>query len=538
MQLLGGLGIFLLGVTIMTSGLKGVAGDFLRTALTSFTRSPGSGALTGAISTAILQSSSATTVAAVGFVGAGLLTFPQALGIVFGANVGTTITGWLVALIGFKFKLGSLVLPLILLGILMRLFGRGRLSDAGLALAGFGLIFVGIDTMQAGMSGMENRFMPGFLETDTILGRLKLVLIGIIITLLTQSSSAGVAAALTAVHTGAINFEQAAAMVIGMDIGTTATALFATIGGSVDSRRTGYSHVIYNLLTGLGAFLLLTPYVLLWQWLSPGALETQSEIALVAFHTSFNLLGVMVVLPFSAPFARLLMRLVPDRAAPLVRRLDTQLLKEPAVALEAVRETLNDIAQAMFRYGLAHLRDEGAYDGRLLDEFDSALDRLQDYVDYIHLTPDQGREWHFLMACIHALDHLQRLLRRYRKNPQAWPWRRWPTLRSDRGQVVLVMGELVKAAQEGHWAKVAQRTNTAAATLSQQTDAIRNQIIYRIASGKEGTDQGSVELEAARWLRRVADHIWRIAHHLHEAEKVSYKQASPDTENPALASTS
>ena len=155
LESLGGLGVFLLGVVIMTAGLKGVAGDALRSALTRFTKSPLSGACTGAVSTAILQSSSATTVAAVGFVGAGLLSFPQALGIIFGANVGTTITGWLVALLGFKFQLGSVVLPLILAGVLLHLFGRGRLQQGGLALAGFGLIFVGIATMQAGMSSMQ-----------------------------------------------------------------------------------------------------------------------------------------------------------------------------------------------------------------------------------------------------------------------------------------------------------------------------------------------------------------------------------------------
>ena len=137
----------------MTDGLRALAGSAIRGALMRFTRSPLSGAVTGAVSTAILQSSSATTVAAVGFVGAGLITFSASLGIIFGANIGTTMTGWLVALLGFKLNLGTVILPVILVGTILRLFGNGRAANIGYALAGFGLIFVGITLMQQGMSG-------------------------------------------------------------------------------------------------------------------------------------------------------------------------------------------------------------------------------------------------------------------------------------------------------------------------------------------------------------------------------------------------
>ena len=138
----------MLGMIVMTDGLRTLAGSAIRKALLRFTRTPVSGAVTGAVSTAILQSSSATTVAAVGFVGASLMAFPEALGIIFGANVGTTITGWLVATLGFKLKLGTVVLPVIFVGVLLRLFSKGRLAATGYALAGFGVIFVGITVMQ------------------------------------------------------------------------------------------------------------------------------------------------------------------------------------------------------------------------------------------------------------------------------------------------------------------------------------------------------------------------------------------------------
>jgi len=152
---IGGLGIFLLGMLVLTDGLKKLVGGRLQTFLARRTNSPLSGALSGAATTAVLQSSSATTVAAVGFVGAGLLSFNQALGIIFGANIGTTVTGWLVALIGFKLQIGLLLLPAVLLGVLLRLFARGWWRHAGFALAGFGLLFVGIDFLQQGMKALE-----------------------------------------------------------------------------------------------------------------------------------------------------------------------------------------------------------------------------------------------------------------------------------------------------------------------------------------------------------------------------------------------
>jgi phosphate:Na+ symporter len=202
--ILGGVGLFLLGMLVLTGGLRGLAGDALRRLLARFTRSPVSGAIAGAVTTAVIQSSSATTVTAVGFVGAGLLSFPQALGIVFGANIGTTVTGWLVAILGFKLELATIAPPLLVAGVLLRLFASGTARQAGWALAGFSLLFIGIDALQQGMGAFEGRVTPENFPEDSPSGRLRLVLIGVAITLVTQSSSAGVATAMVALGTGAI----------------------------------------------------------------------------------------------------------------------------------------------------------------------------------------------------------------------------------------------------------------------------------------------------------------------------------------------
>ncbi len=263
MEAAGGLGIFLLGMIIMTDGLKALAGGTIHRWLMRFTKSPLSGAATGAVGTAILQSSSATTVAAVGFVAAGLMEFSQALGIIFGANVGTTVTGWIVALFGFKLKITALAMPLVLVGALTKLLGRGGVGRVGYAIAGFGLIFVGIGLMQEGMEGFRHLVSFADLPADTWYNRLQLFFLGMLFTLVTQSSSAGVAATLTALYAGLVTFEQAAVLVVGMDVATAVTAVIASIGSSVQAKRTGFSHLIYNFFTGAMALLLVTPYTLI-----------------------------------------------------------------------------------------------------------------------------------------------------------------------------------------------------------------------------------------------------------------------------------
>ncbi|MGL6134523.1 MAG: Na/Pi symporter, partial [Prochlorococcaceae cyanobacterium] len=167
----GGLGLFLLGMALMTEGLRSLAGGRLRQGLLRFTRSPWSGAFSGALTTALLQSSSATTVATVGFVSAGLLSFQASLGIIFGANIGSTGLGWLVALLGIKLNLSQLMLPLLLVGAALRLLGRGRQAQLGIALAGFALLFTGIAALQQSLAGQGLLLDPSRFDAGTLIGR-------------------------------------------------------------------------------------------------------------------------------------------------------------------------------------------------------------------------------------------------------------------------------------------------------------------------------------------------------------------------------
>lgn len=498
----------------MRDGLHELAGGALRAKLIRFTRSPLTGALSGAGTTAVLQSSSATTVAAVGFVSAGLLTYPQALGIIFGANVGTTITGWMVVLLGFKLNLGTFVLPLVLIGAIMRLFGRGKLPSIGYGLAGFGLIFIGITFLQQGMGGISEFITPETLPADTFIGRLQLVLLGMLITIITQSSSVGVAGALAALFAGDINFVQAAAMVIGMDIGTTIKALIATIGGSVDSRRTGISHFIYNLCTAVVALILITPYTLAWESISPGSLTNNAEIALVGFHTIFNTLGLIIVLPFTTQFAGFIENLVPDKGPRYTSKLDKALLEQPGLALTAVQDSIRTELLPLLKHINAILGNYKDFSRTDLNELQTALDKTQEFVDKIHISEKESLEWNRLIAIIHTLDHMQRLHERCEEDEdRANIATQTPELKEYCELLAKSNYQVIDLSNENQWKEATRISENTYEHIRLQIDPLREATMARVASGEIDVSTGTDRLEAIRWLRRVSKHVARITRH-------------------------
>ena len=531
-QTMGGLGLFLLGMIIMTGALRVVAGEVIRAALMRFTRSPLTGAMTGAASTVLLQSSSATTVAAVGFVGAGLMSFPESLGIIFGANIGTTIKGWLVALLGFKYQLGTLILPVIFFGVMLKLFARSHMANIGFAVAGFGLIFVGIDYMQQGMGGLQSLITPDIFPQDSFIGRLKLVFIGILITVLIQSSSAGVALALTAVFSGVINFEQAAALVIGMDVGTTVTAFLATIGASVNARRTGFSHVIYNVMTGVGAFLFLTPYTLIWELLAPGQLILNAEVALVAFHSSFNLLGVIIVLPFTNKFAHFIQTRIPDKSDAYTQSLDKKCLNEPDIALIAAQESIRSELLALLKHlnGVLDIQYENQKVN--LSDLQLSLNETHAYVDLIHLEKNKSPDWKVLLSVIHSLDHMQRLHKRCEEDvDRAVAAKQTPEISRYIDVVSHKVSLIIDDIGHNKWGETRLHATEIARVISKDAGFIRKQIMTKIGTGEINVLQGTDYLEGIRWLRRVSAHILRIIHHQAIIQELLGKKHSDKDDN-------
>lgn len=516
-QALGGIGLFLLGMTIMTEGLKALAGAQLHGFLMRATHSPLSGALTGAASTAILQSSSATTVAAVGFVSAGLLSFSNALGVIFGANLGTTITGWMVALLGFKLKLGALSLPLIFIGVLLRLFGKTRLAQVGYAMAGFGLIFVGIDFLQQAAGGID-LLKPEQMPQDSWLSRAQLLLLGVIATIVTQSSSAGVATTLVAVNAGVIQFEQAAALVIGMDVGTTVTAALAATGGSPGTRRTGLSHVIYNLFTAVGAFFLITPFLYGWQMLTQQSEPLHSEIMLVAFHSGFNLLGVVLVLPFANQFSALMHRLIPDQTSQLEESLDSAFLKEPAVALASVSRIIRTEFQGLMVKINLILEQQQEITDSDLQALQKLLDETHRYLDRIHIGDLQNRESPRLIALIHALDHMQRLHERCDEDlERALTASSSQTLREVRIVMADHVEQITAAVKQEDWDQAVHLSAKAHETIDGLEHPQRAAIYREVSAGRMDVPEATDCTEALRWMSRSSRHIARICYYLEVA---------------------
>jgi len=517
-QAVGGIGIFMLGMIIMTQGLHALAGDTMRNVLIRFTKTPTSGVLTGAISTAILQSSSATTVAAVGFVAAGLLAFPEALGIIFGANIGTTITGWMVALLGFKFKLATLVLPLILFGSSLKLFSKGKAADIGFAIAGFSLIFVGIGFMQEGMAVFKDIISPQNFPGDSFVGRFELFLIGILATIITQSSSAGVAATLTMIYGGAISFEQGAALVVGMDVGTSFTAVIATLGGSSEVKRTGFSHVIYNIFTGSAALFLIAPYTMFFESFAPAFLMQQAEIVLVLFHTLFNLLGVIIIIPFTKPFAHLMERIIPSPKQKYIQNLDPVLLEDVPLALSVVQKSLQNEFKTLLEHILYLLGEKKNTSKMDIQEFAKLLDEMQDYLDMIDLKNTQDANWQRLVNLIHMTDHLQRLFDRCSEDEhKIILLNSSELLAQEKEQFKSLLQNIIIILEKQSFKQLAYLTQKNDKTIQERVDIKREKITLLMADGTISLDEGTYYLQTIRWLQRTSTHITRISYHLEQS---------------------
>lgn len=355
--LLGGIGLFLLGMWLMTEGLKLSAGAALQRILQEATRTRARGLAAGVGITALVQSSSAVTVATIGFVNAGLLQLSQSLWVLFGANVGTTMTGWLVALIGLQFKVEALALPLVGIGMVLRLTGeRERRGALGMAIAGFGVLFLGIGMLQGAFAGTQLS-LPDV--GGGVLGVIVQLLAGMLLTVLTQSSSAAMAIALTAAQGGTLGLEAAAAVVIGANIGTTIKAILAALGATSNAKRAAAAHIVFNLLTGAVALLLL-PWLVGWlralqEWLGLGA---GPALTLALFHTLFNVLGVALMWPLADRLSAFLMQRFrsqeEDAARP--RFLDETLLQVPSLAVQALAQEIRRAGQEVLAHWQARRR--------------------------------------------------------------------------------------------------------------------------------------------------------------------------------------
>lgn len=298
----GAIGLILLGMDWISSGLKTAAGPGLMHNLQRWTGKPSHGLMVGVLSTVAVQSSSVITVAAISFVNAGMLSLYNAAYVIYGSNIGTSITGWFVALIGLQFKVDALAMPIIGLGALLKLFTRSvRWQGTGEGLIGFGIFFLGIGFIKEVSDAAFVDLEFSYLDRLGFLGLLLAVLIGTALSVVMQASIAVIALVIAVVDSGMISLEVGSAFVIGAGIGTTSTAIMSTLAATAKAKRLAWLHVIFNVWTGLVALLLLTP--LLWVLTKPQEMlfgTVQAAVTLALFHTLYKVLGVALIWPFTS----------------------------------------------------------------------------------------------------------------------------------------------------------------------------------------------------------------------------------------------
>ena len=397
-SLLGGIGLFLLGMLLMTDGFKLAAGKTLRNILEGSTRTPMRGLLSGALITSLVQSSGAVTIAIIGFVNAGLMSLSQAVTVIYGSNIGTTMTSWLIALVGFNINIKAFALPAIGIGMMQRLIkGPGRQGAMGEALAGFGVFFLGIDVLKSGFEGigagiqLANLGGGGFVSLLIFLG------IGFLLTFLMQSSSAALAIVLTATAGGVIPLNDAAAMVIGANVGSTSTAALAVLGATPNAKRVAASHVIFNLITGLVALLILP---LLLKFLASlqhiVGQDTGPVTILAMFHTTFNILGVMLLWPMTKKMVHFLKKRFrtseEDEARP--RYLDKNVVSTPVLAMHALAKELERLGKIGRRMAKGALSSEASpspqlgKDKIILDKLETKVGEFVNLMQRSHLPAE------------------------------------------------------------------------------------------------------------------------------------------------------
>ncbi len=521
-QLLGGIGLFLLGVFLLTDGLKTAAGDALRRVLVRFTGRPAAAFVSGAGITVLAQSSSATTLATIGFVSAGILTFSQAIGIVMGASLGTTSTSWLVSLVGLKFGIGKLAFPLVGLGAIARLVSHGRNAAVALAVAGFGLMFVGIDILQAGLVDLSTSFSPENLPHGTVLGRALLVGIGILLTVLTQSSAAAVAMTLTAFHSGMVDLEQGTSLIIGASIGTTSTSAMAAIGATTPAKRTALAHILFSTGAGVLAFLLAPFFVLAVQRVEQ-QLELQfSAVILAAFHTGFTLLAGVILLSCVTSFCGLVERLIPERGPVLTRHLDASLIEVPEVAIEAVRRTLLEVYLDILETIERAIRNGVSVKLERMDAALAALRETRRFLGTVALPTSRPDQHNVRMAIIHALDHMHQLAVVGKNNCETALLAREPRVQAPKRMVMEMFESVVTALRQRVPTLGRERLQELSLALAKYRRNERVALLEESAQGIVEAGQALHALDGLRWLDTVGYHVWRAAHHLsakaHEAE--------------------
>jgi phosphate:Na+ symporter len=543
-SVIGGLAVFLFGMVVMSEGLQKIAGPKMRKILSAMTGNRFLGVLTGITITSVIQSSSATTVMLVSFVHAGLISLVQSIGVIMGANIGTTMTAWLVALVGFKVKVTALALPAVSIGFFVRFFKNERLTEWGQFLIGFGILFLGLDLMKEAVSELKES--PSLLawmsatQTHTLGWRLLTVAIGGLVTVLVQSSSATMAITMTLAAQGIIGVDTACALCIGENIGTTITANLAAIGTSTAARRAAFAHFAFNILGALWAILLFNPFFRLVDAIVPGQIGegvalSQVAIAtrLAAFHSIFNLVNTALHLPFVNQIAWLatkMRRQTEKETRPGLRYIDPTFVGIPATAIHAGRSEFGAMVgetEAMLNGVLTLISSPGKKLGNVADSIskseqvvDSLEKEITAYlvaVSQLEISEAESREIAGIINAAHDVerigDHCEvilRLLRRLHDSKIVFG--------DDAVQQALDIGvraqSFVKLIRENVFNPRSSLMDEARAlelVIDGKRDELRQGHIARLREGTGQVDGELVFIDMVTSFEKIGDHAYNVA---------------------------
>lgn len=511
--LLGGLGLFLLGIHHLTEGMKGLAGDSLRRALQRLVAGRFSAVACGAFFTAVIQSSTAAILTVIGFVSAGLVSFTQAVGMIVGATLGTTSTIWMVAIFGLRLRIATAALPMLGIGAFLWLVARGKTRSLGAILAGFGLIFTGIDYLQTGMEGIEwnvEAFAGSGWASLWILSG-----IGILMSIVMQSSTAAGATTLVALNAGSVDFEQACAMIVGQSIGTAATTALLVVGGSLAVRRSALAHIVYSVVAGVLAMIFIVPLAAASEWVGLRLDDYEGVLSLATFSSLFKLAGIVAIYPFLDGFSRLIARLAGGGSESAVSRLEPALAEAGApVVFEAAWRALLEVSRGAVDAVRARLAGEEVPKGTAGD----AVPQIEHFLESLPLeTTDLGELGPRLVRLFHALDHLTELNEDLAQVP---PVARDGQPPASFGAGATALAGWLAVAKEGSAAPVAgvfEALEAAAAQLAAERKTAREAILEDVALKRTSTAAARTQLDALAWAERSLHHAWRLVESLRVA---------------------
>ena len=559
LNLLGGLAIFLFGMKIMSGGLQNVSGGRMRLLLGIATANRFAATACGTLVTSIIQSSSATTVMVVGFASAGLLTLHQSLGVIFGANIGTTMTAWIVSLFGFKMQISLFALPVIAIGCFAQFLPRLTLvRRIGETMVGFGLLFLGLDIMKNAIPAdfaqnpqvvaWISRFQP-----DNLANLLILIFSGTVLTVILQSSSAVMAMTLTCAAAGIIDFPTSCAIVLGENIGTTITANLAAIGASKTAKRAALGHFLFNIIGVFWVVCIFKHFVHFIDWLVPGSPYTKETADLTAvlpyhisaFHTVFNLCNTALMLPLLDQLAKLTYVIIPkskreDKKEHELIFLSTRFTQTPELALIAVRKEVERMMSFVTKMTdkLIHavkVDDEKLF-ARLIEDVKSAeqtTDVLEHKINLYLTTLTHGNLSHHAVAqafalfdVLNSIEHMgdcgEKIARILEKFHTKQPFAQADV--DDLETIAKLTKDITKRTRRvlvdfqqptKQWQSHAEETFAQAVSEEQELNALRKRLLHdrreRINAGQEASpDSITAYADILNNFERIGDYALRV----------------------------